>query len=103
MHKKRSIKINNPYLRRIRNNLRNLIITACSVEKSNILDKAEESEDEYWAIERPLRASILLCPACFKSDKDMTYNPLRKEWYCTECYESIKKELSEEGRGDEFP
>lgn len=45
---------------------------------------------------RQLYASILLCPACFHSDKDMTYNPVRKEWYCTECYAKLQKKFSEE-------
>jgi len=122
MKKKRTIVIKDPYLRRIRNNLRDLLISACSVKQSKIQDEkeklmenedffenekyrklAKELNDQFWEIERPLKASILLCPACFKSDKDMTYNPVRKEWYCTECYAKLKRGFTEEGRPEEFP
>lgn len=64
---------------------------------------SQDLDDQYWAIERPLRASILLCPVCFKSDKDMTYNPVRKTWYCTECYEVLKEGNQERGTPEEFP
>lgn len=100
---KRTIIIKDPHLRRIRNNLRSVIISACSVEKSKSLDIENGDESKFWAIERPLRASILLCPACFQSDKDMTYNPVRKEWYCTGCYAELKKGFTKEGQPEQFP
>lgn len=122
LKKKKTIIVQNSHLRKIRNNLRNIIISASSVEKSRIHNKEEklrkkknfyENEtlqkedkdlnDQYWAIETPLRASILLCPVCFKSDKDMTYNPVRKTWYCTDCYEVLKKGNQERGTPEEFP
>lgn len=122
MKSKRTIIIKNPDLRKIRNNLRNVILEACSVKKSSIHDEEEklmenddffENEkyqklsrdlnDQYWAIETPLRASILLCPACFQTDKDMTYNPVRKEWYCTDCYAKLKKGFAEDGQAEQFP
>ncbi|MFX1596989.1 MAG: hypothetical protein ACFFBK_13105, partial [Promethearchaeota archaeon] len=65
--------------------------------------EGRELQDQNWAIERPLRASILLCPACFKSDKDITFNPVRKEWYCTECYAKPKKGFTEDGEPEQFP
>ena len=103
MKVKRTIIIRNQHLRRLRNNLRSLIITACSIEKSKSLDIGNGDEDKFWAIETPLRESILLCPACFQTDKDMTYNPVRKEWYCTECYAELKVGFTEEGRSEQFP
>jgi len=122
MNSKRATVVTNPRLRKIRNNLRSLIISACSEEKSKILDEEEklrENHDFYdndkyrklsralndrsWAIEGPLRASILLCPACFKSDRDMIYNPVRKVWYCTDCYELLKQRNEERGTPEEFP
>lgn len=54
-------------------------------------------------IEDSLRASILECPVCFKSDKDMTYNPVRKVWYCTDCYAKLRKGNIERGTSEEFP
>jgi len=124
LKKKRTILIKNPCLKRIRNNLRSLVIQACGSEQGRLLEEEEKLKtipdyyknhppgllkqakklnDQYWAIERPLRASILLCPACFQSDKDMTYNPVRKEWYCTECYAELKKGFTEEGQPEQFP
>jgi len=100
---KRTIIIKDPHLKKIRNNLRRVIISACSVEKSKSLDTETGDESKFWAIERPLRASILLCPACFQSDKDMIYNPVRKEWYCLECYGILKAGFTEEGRSEQFP
>ncbi|MFX1489567.1 MAG: hypothetical protein ACFFBI_10495 [Promethearchaeota archaeon] len=72
--------------------------------ENDILHKeGRKLNDQLWAIERPLRASILLCPACFQSDKDMTYNPVLKTWYCTECYLVLKKGYAEDGLADQFP
>ena len=122
MNKKRTIIIKDPCLRKIRDNFRNLIISACSAEMSKIHDEKErlmknedfyenekyrklskELNDQYWAVERPFRASILYCHVCGKTNKDMTYNPVRKTWYCTECYEKLKKGNIERGTPEEFP
>lgn len=122
LKKKRTIIIRNPCLRRVRNNLRSLLIQTCGDEQSKIHEEeeklmlipdyydnediqkqAKKLNDQYWAIKRPLRESILLCPACFQSDKDMTYNPVRKEWYCTGCYAELKIGFTEEGRPKQFP
>ncbi len=103
MKSKRTIIIKDPDLRKIRNNLRSLIISACSVEKAKALNTKNGDESKFWAIERPLRASILLCPACFQSDKDMTYNPVLKTWYCIDCYAKLKKGYAEDGQADQFP
>ena len=64
---------------------------------------AKELNEKYWTIERPLRASILLCPICFKSDKNMTYNPVRKVWFCVGCYEKLRKGNQKRGTPEEFP
>jgi len=120
--KKHTIIIRSPILRQVRNSLRDVLISACSVEQSKIHDEedrlrehddyyeneeiqiaAKKLNDQYWEIERPLRASILLCPACFKTDKDMIFNPVRKEWYCIECYAKLKKGFTEEGQPEQFP
>ena len=123
LKKKRTIALNDPQLRKIRTNLRRLIKSACRAEQAKIHDELEiiktpeyyknhppnlrirvkELNDQYWTIETPLRASILECPVCFKSDKDMTYNPVRKMWYCTECYEKLRKGNIKRGTPEEFP
>ncbi|MFX1489566.1 MAG: hypothetical protein ACFFBI_10490 [Promethearchaeota archaeon] len=122
MKSKRTITIKDPHLKKIRNNLRSLILKASSIEKLRIHDEEEELRknddfydndkfrkmskelnDKYWSIERPLRASILLCPACFQLDKDMTYNPVLKTWYYTDCYAKLKKGYAEDGQAGQFP
>ncbi|MHA1985923.1 MAG: hypothetical protein ACW98D_04715 [Promethearchaeota archaeon] len=32
------------------------------------------------------RRSICKCTVCSASDKNMTYNPVEKEWFCVDCY-----------------
>ncbi len=46
----------------------------------------QELTDEWWEIERPLRASIVQCPGCNKHKKDMTYHLKSRTWYCVQCY-----------------
>lgn len=104
MKEQRLIRIKKPKLRKVRNNFRELIIAACSKQKSKIIKRQNEligtgqsnleleSEDDWWAIERPLRASICMCPSCFKSKLDMIYNPVLKEWFCFKCY-NLNKEF----------
>ena len=124
MKKKRAIILKTSSLRKIRNNLRSLILKASSTIQHEIYDEIEKikTNPDYFKshppelvkdlkqlytrekeISRAIRASILLCPACFQSDKDMTYNPVRKTWYCTECYAKIKKGMEKEGDFGEFP
>lgn len=124
MNKKRAIIIRIPCLRQIRNNLRTVILKTNRTIQHELLDKIMELKsiegyyenhppklldevrhlkDKEKKIERALRASILLCPVCFQADKDMTYNPVRKVWYCTECYGVLKKGNEERGTPEEFP
>ncbi|MFX1490266.1 MAG: hypothetical protein ACFFBI_14035 [Promethearchaeota archaeon] len=125
MNKKRTIAIKDLRLRKIRDNLRSLIIEASKSVQHKLMGKQErltkkiiegrgvnlESlhdqsrliEKEMQLIDRQINASIAFCPVCFKADRDMTYNPVRKVWYCTECYENLKKSYAEEGEPEEFP
>jgi len=122
LKKKKTIAITVPHLKLVRNNFRNAIKYACRVEQSEIhreqeeLMKSEgfyedekfrklakELDDKYWAIERPLRSSILLCPICFNSEKNVTYNPVRDVWYCMGCYEKLQKGNQKRGTPEEFP
>ncbi len=122
MRKKKTVALNVPCLKLVRNNFRNAIKCACRIEQSKIHNEQEELmkedrfyddeiyrhlsrdlDDQYWAIERPLRASILLCPICFNSEKNMTYNPVRKVWFCVGCYKKLQKGNQERGTPEEFP
>ncbi|MHA2195171.1 MAG: hypothetical protein ACXABO_06200 [Promethearchaeota archaeon] len=111
MRKKKTIIIKNPKLRKVRNNLRNLFLgwgskqlddlfnTRDKIERNEkgIMKKFSElNEDEKEKIDdttlrisrlRKIRdASICKCTVCGTSDKDMTYNPVKKEWFCVDCY-----------------
>jgi hypothetical protein len=104
MHDERKIIIHNERLRKIRNNLREIIIQAVYSEihilstysslYGAILDLTPEEEKEVYYLEgtqhtlrRALNKSICVCPICTQSDKDMVYIELHDTWYCTECQE----------------
>jgi hypothetical protein len=102
------IKIRDSKLKSIRNNLRLIILAACLERKLTIsrqeysLTHDQENKyikpdssarkrlkvlsDEWWGIERHLRASIIKCPGCSKCDRDMIYIPRFQTWYCVQCY-----------------
>lgn len=125
MNKKRTIIIKDPRLQKIRNNLRSLILEASRSVQHKLMSKKEEFskriiketdgdhgmlhdqsrmiEKQIQMIDHHLDASIIFCPICFKSNKDMTYNPIVKKWYCTECYEKLKKGYSDDGEPNRFP
>lgn len=124
MKKKRTIIIKDPRLRKIRNNLRSLILEAIKSIQHRLLDEIEviENTNGYFnfdnadliernkelgtqkqLLDRQVNASIIFCPVCFKSDRDMTYNPVRETWFCTECYTKLQRGFTEEGNPEEFP
>ena len=102
MKKKESIVIRDPLLRLIRDNLRTIIKLAVKKEMSRLLAEGEEFLERYFDLKRMLKASILQCPACFKGDKDMTFEPSTREWYCSECYVMMKEAFEQETDPDYF-
>lgn len=104
----RTIRIKDPKLQRIRNNLRLIILEECSKRKSEITNQEhslthdkngkyikisegtskilQSLTDKWWEIERPLRASIVKCATCSKHNKDMAYHRISRSWYCVDCY-----------------
>ena len=113
MKKKRTIAIKNPKLRKIRDNLRSILIQ-WKISQWNQLDdeygkihidqdgKSRRRQDytlkeaEKVRILREkmskltdiLRGSICECLTCGASYKDMTYNPVEKQWFCVDCYKT---------------
>ncbi|MCK4379614.1 MAG: hypothetical protein KAW51_00640 [Candidatus Lokiarchaeota archaeon] len=122
---KRTISIRSPSLRKIRDNFRSLILEVNKTLQHKLADKRSSisrkvfensegdnkiSHDQIRVLNRKLQQnrqrlyeSIVVCPVCFATNKDMTYNPVRKKWYCTECYEVLKDENQERGTPEEFP
>jgi hypothetical protein len=77
MKKKKTIILWDPQLRRIRNNLREILIQAA-------INKDEK-----------FRGTIAHCAVCNRSNQNMTFNPGLKEWYCTECYKLIQDDYKQ--------
>ena len=116
MKKKKSIVINNPHLVKIRDNLRILLIRWASSEWDRL--KEEErgisydgngrvrhpnsySADEKSKLNKIRKKmtetfelvdnSICKCFRCVATNKNMTYNPVEKAWFCFQCYEEMKR------------
>lgn len=104
----KTISIKDPKLQKFRNNLRLIILKECAKRQMEISDQEhdlkhdkdgnyigvsdetvtilQQLNDEWWEVERPLRASIVKCPGCNKHNKDMTYHRESRTWYCVQCY-----------------
>ena len=92
MKKKNTIKIQNPQLRGIRNNLRSVLISFALDKKSEISSNYQRDKAK---IRRILNRSICMCPSCSRSKEDMTFNPGLKEWYCIECYKLVQDDYKQ--------
>lgn len=111
MKNKRTIVIKDPRWRKIRKNLRNILLewgnrrlnelfeTRDMVERNDQgkLKKSSELTDgerakignithQITRIRRIKDASICQCTVCGSLEKDMTYNPVKEEWFCVDCY-----------------
>jgi len=104
MKDERKIIIWNERLRKIRNNLREIIIQGVYNEIYILntfsklygppLDLIPEEEKEMYYLQgtihklnEALNKSICKCPICTQTDKDMVYIDLYETWYCVECQE----------------
>ncbi|TXT59235.1 MAG: hypothetical protein BAJALOKI3v1_1100002 [Promethearchaeota archaeon] len=116
MKKKRIITLKDPKLRKIRKNLRELLLKAFSERLSEVRskkDKIRENPDlNYYEKKEKLielqsiiqdltlakNGAPLSCSTCKRIDIDLVYNPVFEEWYCEECYE-----FNSQGHKDWFP
>lgn len=112
MKRAKTIVIKNPKLRKIRDNLRKILILECvareeeiSARKRKILFDEEgkirsltiKEEEEVLKLSLELRKymfsmreSICSCQLCHSTDKDMSYNPKEKRWYCVDCSKELE-------------
>jgi len=95
--------IRDPRLRQIRENLRRIIAFPVQ-EKIDSLkwiiinnykdskDTPSEVKERLRNLESSLKKSTIVCPIChYKGIKrDVFYNSLLKEWYCTDCVRIIR-------------
>ena len=114
MKEKRTIIIRNALLRELRNNLRKIILKAVGEvhlryikSKGKILRDIEDKlyyrpkekleKNKASILEKALRndmeKSICYCDICKSSEKDMTYNPHTKGWFCIDCYKDLPQNL----------
>ena len=103
MKHKREVKIRDPRLRAIRNNLREIPYLewdkralAILRAKSDVLD-ADLPRDEKLKLHgelheklgehnRIIMPTIIVCGWCSHRDKDAIYNPSNHQWFCPDCY-----------------
>lgn len=116
MKKKRAIVIKNPDLIRLRNNLRIILRKWASAEWNKLHEEQEEIlldkskseifrklEREKQKIRKIVDSSICRCSRCSAFDKDMTYNPVRKVWYCVECYKELQDYYKGKIEASQYP
>ena len=112
MKRKITIRIKDPQLRRIRNNLRLLLIKVALDKKTRLREERRkiwgnrfgDSREpngndkrlsktllkEMREIDTIIDRSICFCPACQRADQDMIFNPVTKVWFCVQCYNKNK-------------
>ena len=105
MEKKRTIRLRNPKLRKVRYGLRTLLVREANKriiakikEKGDLRCSAgysDEKHDELYRQEIQLRklkkASICSCATCSDRKKDHVFVPKTREWYCEICLERLEK------------
>ncbi len=102
-HEKKII-IRNEGLKKLRNNLRQIIIRAV-YDEIQILQNFDNLYEDWLSLTPEeqkesailqgkitnlfslLSKSICVCHLCTQSDKDMVFIPLYETWYCVECQE----------------
>ena len=116
MKKSKKVELKNPRLLKIRNNLRMLIREAYSKKMEIIYDEREKligtertTEEENYLQElgeeasnlrRAHNDSILFCPLCSSSKKDMVFQPYRRRWLCIEDFEDLMEKYDRKKKSE---
>lgn len=108
MKKHKRIIIENSHLKKIRNNLREIIgeayvkLNADLIEKKRklrkdllnngepidfVIDATKKFESKIQKLTRAFNKSICFCDGCSSMDKDMVYSVKAGEWFCVDCYD----------------
>jgi len=121
MKKKRTIRLKDPKLRKIRTELRTLLVREANKrvgdlikEQSNLRKTRPLHDEKYYQLydelvnqENQLRklkaASICSCANCTDRKEDHVFNPNTREWYCEKCYQRLKKGYTKRGKPNLFP
>ncbi len=117
MKRKKTIVIKNPQLRRFRNNLRLVLLKAVSDKWYPIteeirgltykedgtprdfidMDEIHFLNEKRNELDSLSSDSICKCATCNVADKDMTFNPYFKAWFCVDCYKINRSYYRKEG------
>ena len=111
--KKRTISVKGQQLRRIRNNLRNILICAANTQWFELHNQflslppddiynARKISGQKQELNDLISTSICKCRRCIRTDQDMTYNPRDGAWYCIECYEEMRRRTAKKKTGRSF-
>ncbi len=121
LNKKRTIRLRDPKLRRIRTALRTLLVRETekrirdlTKEQSFLRKNRSSNDEEYYQsfrelenkdnrLRRLIKASICSCANCSDMEKDHVLNPSTHEWYCEKCYGLLKKGYTKRGKPELFP
>ena len=105
MNKKRTIRLKDPKLRKIRTELRTLLVRGTNKriadlikKQSSLLDnpsfdgeKSSLLENQKNKLRKLMDASICCCATCSDMKKDHVFVPKTREWYCEKCLERLEK------------
>ena len=117
MDKKRTIRLKDSKLCKIRTELRTLLVREANnrvfdlIKEQNILleksvfDETKYSllEDQKNQVRRLIKASISSCANCTDMREDHVFNPNTREWYCEKCYGRLKEGYTKREQPDLFP
>jgi len=105
MNHNKIIALKDPKLKKIRENLREIIFQAVMDREDQLIELMEkedrdteegyeryhELEEKKLELDRAMRYSTVTCPACnFGLLRDVKFNTYDKCWYCLECYNTIR-------------
>lgn len=105
MNEKRTIRLKDQKLRKIRTELRTLLVREANkriIDKVNeqrdlrrsgtfSYEKHDELYDQEIQLGRLKKASICSCATCSDMKKDHVFVPKTREWYCEKCLERLEK------------
>lgn len=121
LDKKRTIRLKNPELRKIRTALRTLLVRETfkrigelTKEQGRLRRNRPSDDEQYYKLDSLLeeqknklrqqkKASICSCATCSDMEKDHVFNPNTQEWYCEKCYGRLKKGYTKRGKPELFP
>ncbi|TFG23186.1 MAG: hypothetical protein EU532_13715 [Promethearchaeota archaeon] len=105
MNRNKVIALKNPKLKKIRENLREVIYQSVMDRKCELrvlmkkedretmdgLKRYRELEHKISELTRAMSSSTVTCPTCnFGLLHDVKFNTYSKSWFCLECYNTIR-------------